>query len=124
MNSCVFYLASMFPPSYINAIIIGTVSIFIKIFQKITNFYNLTKYKNLSGIFTTVISIISKACKYYNCNVFTVTFKCNISYLIVICFFQIYYTSSYSESKNRCNLLFFDSNLGTNSYYNQLFCNA
>ncbi len=70
MNSCVFYLASMFPPSYINAIIIGTVSIFIKIFQKITILYILTKYQNLSGICTTVISIISKACKYFNCNDF------------------------------------------------------
>jgi equilibrative nucleoside transporter 1/2/3 len=40
MNSCIFYVASMLPMEYINAIIIGN---------------------NLSGIFTSLISIISKA---------------------------------------------------------------
>jgi solute carrier family 29 (equilibrative nucleoside transporter), member 1/2/3 len=40
MNSCIYFVASIFPFEYLNAIILGT---------------------NLAGIFTTVMSIISKA---------------------------------------------------------------
>jgi equilibrative nucleoside transporter 1/2/3 len=40
MNSCIYYVASIFPMEYLNAIILGT---------------------NLAGIFTTMMSIISKA---------------------------------------------------------------